>query len=307
MQHLIVIGGATATGKTALAIWLAQQLGTEILSADSRQFYRGMDIGTAKPGLPERAGIPHHFIDSLDVGEGYSVGDFERDALQVLDAIYRTRNTAILTGGSGLFIQAVCEGLDIFPEITEAARKAVADGAEQGGIAWLQAMLKDLDPVYYHQVDLNNPARLRRALEVCLSAGTPYSDFLKKEKPKRAFQPIYVLLDLPRETLYRRIDERVDEMVRAGLEDEARTLLPYRQLPALQTVGYTEWFAYFDGETDRQTAIEKIKQHTRNYAKRQATWFRKHGDWTAFSPDAREAVLEHVQRRISLESPSSPG
>lgn len=307
MQYLIVIGGATATGKTALAIWLAQQLGTEILSADSRQFYRGMDIGTAKPGLPERAGIPHHFIDSLDVGDAYSVGDFERDALQTLETIFRTRNTAILTGGSGLFIQAVCEGLDVFPEVTETARKQVAEGAEQGGIPWLQAMLRDQDPVYYSQVDVNNPARLRRALEVCLSAGTPYSDFLKKEKPQRAFQPIYVLLDLPRETLYRRIDERVDAMVRAGLEEEARALLPYRRLPALQTVGYAEWFDYLDGRTDRQTAIDKIKQHTRNYAKRQATWFRKHGDWIVFAPDAREAVREYVQRRISMDAASSPG
>ena len=299
MQYLIVIGGATATGKTALAVWLAQQLGTEILSADSRQFYRGMDIGTAKPSAPERAAIRHHFIDSLDVSVPYSAGDFERDALRVLEDLFRTRDTVILTGGSGLFIQAVCEGLDIFPEITEAAQKQVADGIDQGGIAWLQDTLRDLDPLYYRQVDVHNPARLRRALEVCLSAGAPYSDFLKKEKPKRAFQPIYVLLDLPREALYRRIDERVDAMIRAGLEEEARALLPFRHLPALQTVGYTEWFDYFDGRTDRQTAVEKIKQHTRNYAKRQATWFRKHGSWATFAPDAHAAVLAHVRRQMS--------
>jgi tRNA dimethylallyltransferase len=298
VQYLIVIGGATATGKTALAVWLAQQLGTEILSADSRQFYRGMDIGTAKPGASERAAVRHHFIDSLDVSAPYSAGDFERDALQVLENLFRVRDTAILTGGSGLFIQAVCEGLDLFPDITETARTQVAEGAERGGIAWLQETLRALDPVYYRQVDVHNPARLRRALEVCLSAGAPYSDFLKKEKPKRAFQPIYILLDLPREALYRRIDERVDAMIHAGLEAEARALLPFRQLPALQTVGYTEWFDYFDGRTDRQTAIEKIKQHSRNYAKRQATWFRKHGHWAVFAPDAHAAVLEYVRQQM---------
>jgi tRNA dimethylallyltransferase len=298
VKYLIVIGGATATGKTALAIWLARQLETEIISADSRQFYRGMDIGTAKPNKEEQSVVRHHLIDSLDVEEPYSAGDFERDALYVLENIFSQRNTAILTGGSGLFIQAVCEGLDDFPDVSAADRQWVEDGIAQGGLPWLQEQVEREDPAYFQQVDRMNPARLRRALEIIRAGGRPYSSFLDKPKSARPFQIIYLLLDLPRPLLYERINTRVDAMVTAGLEEEARKLLPYRHLPALRTVGYEEWFDYFDGKTDRQTAIDKIKQHTRNYAKRQATWFRKHGAWQVFGPEEREAVLQFVKSQI---------
>jgi tRNA dimethylallyltransferase len=299
LKYLIVIGGATATGKTALAVWLAQQLGTEILSADSRQFYRGMDIGTAKPGARERTAARHHFIDSLDVQQPYSAGDYESDALRLLTEIFHDRDAAILTGGSGLFIRAVCEGLDEFPVVSEADRRWVAQGAEQGGLAWLQEQLKSSDPVYYQQVDRDNPARLRRALEVCRASGKPYSSFLQKEKTERPFQSIYILLELPRPELYKRIEDRVDNMVTAGLEQEAHALLPYRNLPALQTVGYEEWFDCFDGKSTREATIAKIKQHTRNYAKRQATWFRKHGPWMTFRPDDKIAVLQYIKQQMT--------
>lgn len=297
-KYLLVIAGATASGKTATAIWLAQALGAEILSADSRQFYREMNIGTAKPTPAERQMAPHHFIDSLSVSDDYSVGDFERDALQLLDRIFQRANIAILTGGSGLFIKAVCEGLDVFPAISETTQNRIRTGEQSGGLAWLQTQLAGLDPAYFAKVDRQNPARLRRALEVCLESGLPYSSFLDKGKSPRPFRPVYILLELPRAELYARIDARVDDMIAAGLEAEARSLLPWRQRPALRTVGYEEWFDFFDGRISREEAIEKIKQHSRNYAKRQATWFRKHGEWTAFQPNERDRILAFCKSAI---------
>ncbi|MEI6412178.1 MAG: tRNA (adenosine(37)-N6)-dimethylallyltransferase MiaA [Bacteroidota bacterium] len=284
MKKLIVIGGATATGKTALAIKLAQHFGTEIISADSRQFYRSMSIGTAKPNAEELAAAKHHFIDSLDVTQSYSVGEFEQDCLRLLDTLFLTQEYVILVGGSGLFIRAVCEGLDTFPEVPESILQQVEIGEQNGGLPWLQQQVQQLDPEYFKQVDRNNPARLRRALEVCLAAGQPYSSFRSGQKQTRPFRPIYLLLEVPRPTLYARIDARVDAMIAAGLEDEARDLLPFRHLSALRTVGYEEFFDYFDGHLTFPEAVDKIKQHSRNYAKRQATWFRKHGDWNVIDP-----------------------
>ena len=292
-KTLLILGGATASGKTATAIQLARHFGTEILSADSRQFYREMSIGTAKPSPEELALAKHHFIDFLSITDAYSVGDFERDALQLLDTLYNKQDIAIIVGGSGLFLQAVYAGLDQFPAISEQTKAWVADGEKTGGLAWLQTQLAQLDPAYFETVDQQNPARLRRALEVCTEAGRPYSTFLAQPKAQRSFKPVFVLLEVPRPELYARIDARVDQMVQAGLEAEARALLPHRHLPALGTVGYEEWFDFFDGKTSREEAISKIKQHSRNYAKRQATWFRKHGDWAAFHPDNQRGILEY--------------
>ena len=293
-KYLIVIGGATATGKTALAIRLAQHFGTEILSADSRQFYREMSIGTAKPSAAELQAAPHHFIDSLSVAEDFSVGDFERGALETLDRIFQHHDVAILVGGSGLFLQAVCEGLDYFPEVSAETKTMVSEMMDSGGLDVLQTELQRLDPVYFASVDQQNPARLRRALEVCYASGLPYSSFLGKGKNERPFIPVYLLLDLPRAELYARIEERVDWMIAAGLEDEARALLPFRHLSALRTVGYEEFFEYFDGKISLPEAIDKIKQHSRNYAKRQATWFRKHGEWKAFRPEEWGEMLLYL-------------
>jgi len=284
-KHLLVLGGATATGKTAVAVRLAQMLGTEVLSADSRQFYREMTIGTAKPLQEELGGVPHHFLDFRSVAEPYSVGDFERDALQVLEQIFLKKHVAILVGGSGLFLRAVYAGLDEFPPVSPETKARVLTGEETGGLSWLQKQVADRDPVYFTRVDRQNPARLRRALEVCFESGRPYSDFLTADKPRRDFEAHLILLELPRPELYARINARVDRMVATGLEAEARALLPYRELPALRTVGYEEWFEFFDATCTREETIEKIKQHSRNYAKRQATWFRKHGNWTVLHPE----------------------
>jgi tRNA dimethylallyltransferase len=295
MNYLIVIGGATATGKTRLSIELAQHFGAEIISADSRQFYREMEIGTAKPHREELAAAPHHGINTLSVEDPYSVGAFEQFALEILESLFAKNRFAILVGGSGLFIRAVCEGLDQFPEISQETKDAVETGMEQGGLSWMQDQLKKYDPEYFEQVDQQNPARLRRALEVCIESGQPYSYFLNKDKPARPFTPIYILLDVERETLYQRINDRVDAMLEAGLEEEARHLLPHRHQIALKTVGYEEWFDFFDGKTNREEAIDKIKQHSRNYAKRQATWFRKYGTWKAFHPEDTEEIIRYIQ------------
>ncbi len=296
MKKLIVIAGATATGKTALAIRLAQHFGTEILSADSRQFYREMSIGTAKPIAADLAKAPHHFIDFLSVAEDYSVGDFERDALAALGKIFMEKDLAILVGGSGLYLRAVCEGLDKFPEISSETKKAVEIGETQGGIHWLQQELSMRDPEQFGKMDQQNPARLRRALEVCLETGQPYTSFLKQgQKSTRPFQPIYILLDLPRPQLYARIEVRVDGMIAAGLEEEVRGLLPYRHRPPLKTLGYEEFFNFFDGEISKEEAIAKIKQHSRNYAKRQVTWFAKHGDWKVFKPEDEAGILTFIK------------
>jgi len=294
MKYLIVIGGATATGKTALAIQLAQHFNTAILSADSRQFFREMSIGTAKPSAPELAAAKHYFIDNLSITEDYSVGDFEREALSVLDKVFKTKDFAIVVGGSGLYLRAVCEGLDIFPEISPETKDMVAHNAEEGGLAWMQQQLHLLDPEYLKVVDLQNPARMRRALEVCLETGLPYSSFRQNSKAIRPFAVIQILLDLPRAVLYERINKRVDQMIGQGLEAEAHALLPYQDKPALKTVGYEEFFAHFKGEISLEDAILKIKQHSRNYAKRQATWFRKHGEWTSFHPEAYRKILEYL-------------
>jgi tRNA dimethylallyltransferase len=310
MKKLIVIGGATATGKTALAIRLAQHFDTELISADSRQFYREMSIGTAKPGPEELAAAPHHFIDFLSVAEDYSVGDFERDALKVLEDIFEGRDdstssrsskkdVAILVGGSGLYIRALCEGLDKFPDISPETKRMVEEGEQRGGLSWLQSELSERDPVHFLSVDRQNPARLRRALEVCFETGQPYSSFLQQgKKNPRAFQPVYILLDMPRPALYNRIDARVDEMIARGLETEVRQLIPYQHRPPLRTVGYEEFFDFFEGKTTREEAIDKIKQHSRNYAKRQVTWFSKHGAWSSFNLDNFTEILAFVESAV---------
>ncbi|MBS1502138.1 MAG: tRNA (adenosine(37)-N6)-dimethylallyltransferase MiaA [Bacteroidetes bacterium] len=287
-KTLIVIAGPTAVGKTAAAIQLAKQINTEIISADSRQFYREMSIGTAKPTREELSQAKHHFIDSHSITENFSVGDFEKAGLAVLEDIFKRNDTAIMVGGSGLYIDAICKGFDNLPSSPPEIRAALNNGFEQNGIAWLQKKLKACDPAYYQQVDLNNPQRLIRALEVFESTGKPFSSFRKAETIKRAFACVKIGLNLPRQVLYERINRRVDDMIISGLVDEARLLYPYRHLNALNTVGYNELFDYFDGKTDLDTAISMIKQNTRRFAKRQLTWFRK--DTSVQWQDAAHAI-----------------
>lgn len=273
-NKLLVIGGPTASGKTSLAIEVAQHFDTEIISGDSRQFYREMRIGNARPDEHELAAVPHHFVADRSVHTPLSAGRFAEEALERLEIIFRRSPVAVLVGGSGLYLRALCEGLDEFPEVTEAARSRVQSLFGEQGVAGLQKELARLDPDYFGVVDQQNPRRLERALQVCYSADQPYSSFLGN-RPQRPFSCQYFRRAWPRPELYERINLRVDQMVAAGLEAEARSLFPYRNQPVLQTVGYQEWWPYFEGEYSRERAIELVKQNSRRYAKRQETWFRK--------------------------------
>jgi len=270
-----VIAGPTAAGKTAAAVALAERLGTEILSADSRQFYREMKIGTAVPSEHELQRVKHHFIGHLSVQEPYNVARFESDALKVLGEIFHERSFALLTGGSGLYINAVCHGIDELPDPDPELRTRLKQDYLEKGIGFLQQNLLELDPAYYAIVDLHNPSRLLRAIEVCLVTGKPYSSFRKSVAVKRDFAIRKYGLSVPRDVLIGRIHRRVDLMLAEGLVEEVRTLLPYRSLNALNTVGYKEIFAFLDGQCSMEQAKENIRTNTRRYAKRQMTWLRK--------------------------------
>lgn len=270
---LTAVIGPTASGKTARAIEIALRSGAEIVSFDSRQFYRGMDIGTAKPTAEELAAVPHHFIGHLPVDAAYSVGDYQSDALDRIAQLHDQGKDIVLVGGSGLYLEAVEHGLDVFPAVPPAVREEVAALLESQGLPALQQALREKDPAYYLRVDLHNPRRVARALEVCLAAGRPYSSFLGSGRSERPFRIQRVQTDVPRDELYRRIERRVDRMMEQGLLAEVESLLPYRHCNALQSVGYREFFDYFDGRIPLESAVEAVKQHTRNYAKRQITWF----------------------------------
>jgi tRNA dimethylallyltransferase len=279
-KTLIVVAGPTAVGKTAYCVQLAQQLGTVVVSADSRQLYRELSIGTAKPTTADMQGVPHYFIDSHSIDAPISAGQYEREALALLDSLFQTHDRVIMAGGTGLYINAVLQGLDDMPQGDAALRARLQYQFEEAGIAPLQAELLRLDPAYATLADLNNTQRVMRALEVCIVSGRPYSSFRRRELPQRPFQTELIALDRPREELYARIDARVEQMLAAGLLDEVRGLAAYRHTPALQTVGYKEVFGYFDGAYDYAAMVELLKRNTRRYAKRQLTWFRHQGDFT---------------------------
>ena len=274
-KTLITLSGPTASGKTALSIRIAKTLGAEIFSCDSRQFYNEMSIGTAVPSKTERIEVPHHFIQHKSIQSPYSVGQFEADAMDALTQYFANHDFAILVGGSGLYMHAVIEGIDKFPEVPERIRIALGERMETNGFEDLQNELQTLDPDYYQKMDIQNPSRVLRALGVSLAAGQPYSSFLGQEKSNRPFSVLPLTVDITRKILYDRINERVDKMINAGLIQEAESLYPYRDLNALQTVGYQEIFDFFDQKIDLYEAIAKIKQHTRHYAKRQMTWIRR--------------------------------
>ncbi len=270
------MAGPTASGKTALAIELAQYYKSEILSADSRQFFREMNIGTAKPTADELAAAPHHFINSLSIQEEYTIGDFERDALAWLDRYYEKNDIAILAGGSGMYIKALCEGLDDFPKVDKEIRIELKALLDKEGLAVLQAELEASDPNYYQEADIQNPQRVIRALEICRGTGKPFSSFRdQKNTTQRSFEVIKLGINWERPILYDRINLRVDLMMKEGLLEEARQLYSFRNLNALQTVGYQEFFAHFEEEHSLEKAIELVKRNSRRYAKRQMTWFRK--------------------------------
>lgn len=295
-KQLITVVGPTASGKTSLAINIARHFGCEILSCDSRQFFREMQIGTAAPTEVELAMAPHHFVHHKSIFEEYSVGDYEKDALKLLDNLYQQYDKTVLVGGSGLYVNAVLKGFDSFPPIDGFVRESIQQAYDANGIDWLRDRLQQLDPAYYQKVDTSNPQRMMRAVEVCIGTGKPYSSYLAGNLARRPFTPIVIGLTAERKLLYDRINQRVDMMISDGLVEEARRLYPYRHLNALQTVGYRELFEHFDGFIDLETAIEEIKKNTRRFAKRQLTWFRRDPDIRWFDiGDPLEKILEHLQ------------
>lgn len=275
---LLTVVGPTAIGKTSLAIDLALHFGTEIISCDSRQFFKEMSIGTAVPSSEELAQVKHHFIQHKSIFDTYSVGDFERDAITLLKELFKQHNVVIMVGGSGLYADTVVYGLDDFPEVSPEIRNELNELYQKQGITYLQTRLKDLDPIQYTQMDVQNPQRMMRALEVCIASGKPYSSFLNKKETLRDFTNITIGLTAEREVVYNRINDRVELMLENGLLIEAQTLFPHKKLNALQTVGYRELFNFFEGKTSLDFAIEEIKKNTRRFAKRQYTWFHKNKD-----------------------------
>ena len=299
MKTLLVIAGPTASGKTSLAIELAKALDAEIINADSRQFYRKMDIGTAKPSEQELNVVKHHFINTKDPTDYYSAGEFEKDVINFLNAYFRTKETAIMVGGSGLYLKAVIEGFDDLPNDPE-IRQRLNARLNNDGIESLQSEMKVLDPTFANSEDFHNPQRLIRVLEVMQLTGNQWSK-LKSETPKnRGFKTKAFYLNPKREDLYQRINERVDEMIQNGLEQEAKSLESLKHCNALKTVGYKELFDFFDQKLSRETAIAKIKQHTRNYAKRQVTWFKKQNGFIALESHPLPSILKHLNETKSV-------
>lgn len=295
INTVYIIAGPTAVGKTAIAIQLAKALGTSIISADSRQCYREMTIGTAKPTEEELAAVPHYFINSHSVTEHLSTADFERLALSYLNDIFKTTKTAVVCGGTGLYIKTLCEGIDSMPDVDETIEEQVNQQYKDQGITWLQEAVQKEDPAFYKAGEVNNPVRLIRALSFIRSTGKSITDYRTGTKKERPFKIVKVALDMPREVLYDRINRRVDIMMEQGLLAEATALYPQRHLKNLQTVGYSELFGYMDGNCTLEEAVDKIKQHSRNYAKRQLTWFRKDKEfhWIDVGSDN---VIEQIQK-----------
>lgn len=301
-NYLITVIGATAIGKTALSIQLAKHFNTDIISCDSRQFFKEMNIGTAVPSAEELAAVTHHFIQNKSILDHYSVGQFEKDALKKLDELFLKNNIVVMVGGSGLYTNAVLEGFDDFPEIAPEIRLKLNKQIEDGELEILQNQLKELDPESYNDIEIENPHRLIRALEICIGTGKPYSSFKNKNKTKRNFIPIKIGLTADREIMYHRINQRVDIMLQEGLLDEANKLYPHKELNALQTVGYRELFDYFDGKYSLEFAIEEIKKNTRRFAKRQVTWNKKDENihWFDFETNPSE-IFTKIENLIESD------
>jgi tRNA dimethylallyltransferase len=293
---LIIIAGPTAVGKSAIAMTLAETLGCSIFSADSRQIYKRMDIGTAKPSIADMQRVRHFFVDHVDLNQHYTVGNYEEEISVALERYFEENDVAVVVGGTGLYINALVQGIDVFPDTPEDVRDQIQHLYDNNGLFYIQDLLKQKDPQYYDQVDLMNSRRITRALEVCFHTGQPYSNFLgKKGKKSKPYDEIHVLLNMDRQLLYDRIGSRVDAMVAAGLVEEAYSLFEFRSAKALETVGYRELFMHFDGDIGLTNAIELVKQNTRRYAKRQMAWFRKFGDWEFFEHDEIEKILQRVK------------
>ncbi|MCF2442520.1 tRNA (adenosine(37)-N6)-dimethylallyltransferase MiaA [Dyadobacter sp. CY345] len=299
-KYLITIAGPTAVGKTELSIKLAGALGTEIISADSRQIFRELSIGTAKPNAAELAAVPHHFINSHSITETYSAGDFERDALGKLDELFSHHDCVVMTGGSGLYIKAVCEGLDVLPAPLEGLRETLTARLINEGLEVLQEEIRVIDPAFAETKEIHNPQRVVRALEVFKTTGVPISQYQQKNIQQRPFKQILIALDRDRKELYDRIDLRMDNMLKEGLVEEAKSVIQFRDCHALQTVGYKEVYGYLDGLYDEKEMVRRLKQNSRRYAKRQLTWFRHQGNFKWFQPNQFNELLNFVQTETGL-------
>ncbi|MHC5201627.1 tRNA (adenosine(37)-N6)-dimethylallyltransferase MiaA [Myroides sp. LJL119] len=298
-NYLIVVVGPTAIGKTALAIEIAKHYNSEIISCDSRQFYKQMNIGTAVPCDKELEAVPHHFIQNISIEDLYSVGDFEKQAIAKLDQLFEKNNIQVMVGGSGLYVKAVIQGLDDFPEIAPEIRESLNLEYKQNGLAPLQELLKELDFEHYQKVALDNPQRVIRALEVCLGTNRAYSSFLNQKSTQRNFTPILIGLTAERQAMYQRINDRVDQMIEKGLVQEVRSLLDYKDHNALQTVGYREIFEYLNQECSLDFAISEIKKNTRRFAKRQITWFNRTPNihWFDYQSDLNP-ILQTIEKSM---------
>ncbi len=290
-KRLIVMVGPTAVGKTGLAIRLASQLRTEIISADSRQVFRELEIGTARPSPEELAQVPHHFVGIKSIQEEYDAGQYGRDALETIDRLFEKHDVVILCGGSGLYVKAVCEGFDDLPSVPDGVREKIMAEYSEKGLTWLQKQVEENDPDYFMTVDQRNPHRLVRALELHYATGKPIGELRQKKKQERDFAIVKIGLELERDALYSRIDQRMDAMIEAGLFEEAERMYPMKSLNALQTVGYQEIFGFFDGHYDKEEAIRLLKRSSRHYAKRQLTWFKKDKEVRWFRPDQVQEII----------------
>jgi tRNA dimethylallyltransferase len=294
----IIISGPTAVGKTSAAIQVARHFKTEIISADSRQCYSELHIGVAKPSPEELASVKHYFINSHSIHDELSAAGFEQYALQSVHTIFQQHDVAVMTGGTGLYIKAFCEGIDEIPPVLPGIRENIMAEFERSGLPWLQQQVKEEDPLYYSTGEIQNPQRLMRALEVMRSTGRSIRSFQQGKKTTREFRIIKTALELPKEELHRNINHRVDAMMEEGLLQEAQSLLPWRHLNALQTVGYTELFDYLDGKSTLEQSVEAIKKNTRQYAKRQMTWFRRDKEISWFTPQDIRSLIDHSQAGI---------
>ncbi|MGC9150253.1 MAG: tRNA (adenosine(37)-N6)-dimethylallyltransferase MiaA [Microbacter sp.] len=299
-KTLLVLLGPTGVGKTALSLRLASMFHTAVISSDSRQCYREIPIGTAAPTLEALAGIPHYFVGTHSIFESYNAGRFELDVIRLLTDLFHENDVVLMVGGSMLYIDAVCSGIDDLPSVPNEIRRLVQEKYRTEGLESIRLWLKNIDIDYYRQVDLMNPQRIMHAIEISLLTGKPYSMLRTKTAKQRPFRIIKVGLNRPRTELYARIDQRVDEMMQLGLEEEARSLLPYKHLNALNTVGYKELFAYFEGKCSRQEAVDKIKQHSRNYAKKQLSWFNRDPEIQWFHPESEIEIISWIEQQISL-------
>jgi len=299
-KFLISIVGPTAIGKTALSIKLAQHFKTEIISADSRQFFKEMHIGTAAPTKEELAAAKHHFIHHKSIQDDYNVGAFEKDALQCLETLFKTKDVVIMVGGSGLYIDAITKGLDDFPEVNSKIRETLNTDLETKGLTYLQEQLKQLDITSYNTIAIDNPHRVIRALEICIGTSKPYSSFLNKEKATRDFKTITIGITADRPIIYNRINQRVETMMQSGLLKEVESLYAFQHLNALNTVGYKELFNYLNGEWDLDFAISEIKKNTRRFAKRQLTWFKKDDSilWFDYLNDVNK-IIEGIEVKLA--------